>query len=161
METFSVLLAFCAGNSPVPGKFPAQRPLTRSFDVLFDLRLNKRLSKQSWGCWFETLSCSLWRNFNGKTCIIHQLRVWISYKLVAISNLRYSYWYGSNNWQFIHKMITQHQYHMDWVAFVIIHTCEGNMIIVCMQQITLHANHVLLGSMLNGQLYHAIANISM
>ena len=52
METFSALLAICAGNSPVPGEFPAQRPVTRSFDVLFDLRLNKRLSKQSWGWWF-------------------------------------------------------------------------------------------------------------
>ena len=41
------LLAICAGNSPVTGEFPAQRPVTRSFDVFFDLRLNKRLSKQS------------------------------------------------------------------------------------------------------------------
>ena len=47
METFSVLLAICAGNSPVPGEFPAQRPVTRSFDVFFDLRLNKRLNKQT------------------------------------------------------------------------------------------------------------------
>ena len=48
METLSALLAICAGNSPVPGKFPAQRPVTRSFDVFFDLlRRNKRLSKQS------------------------------------------------------------------------------------------------------------------
>ena len=38
METFSALLAFCAGNSPVSGEFPAQRPVTRSFDVFFDLR---------------------------------------------------------------------------------------------------------------------------
>ena len=38
METFSVLLAICAGNSPVSGEFPAQRPVTRSFDVFFDLR---------------------------------------------------------------------------------------------------------------------------
>ena len=49
METFSALLALCAGNSPVPVEFPAQRPVTRSFDALFDLRLNKRLRKQSWG----------------------------------------------------------------------------------------------------------------
>ena len=47
METFSALLAFCAGNSSATGEFPAQRPVTRSFDVFFDLRLNKRLSKQS------------------------------------------------------------------------------------------------------------------
>ena len=47
METFSALLAFCAGNSPVTGEFPAQRPVTRSFDDFFNLRLNKLLSKQS------------------------------------------------------------------------------------------------------------------
>ena len=47
METFSVLLAFCAGNSPVISDFPSQRPVTRSFDVFFDLRLKKWLSKQS------------------------------------------------------------------------------------------------------------------
>ena len=64
METFSALLAICAGNSPVPGDFPTQRPVTRSFDVYFDLRPNKWLSKQSWGWWFETLSCSLWRHRN-------------------------------------------------------------------------------------------------
>ena len=49
METVSALLAICAGNSPVTGEFPAQRPVTRSFAFFFDLRLNKRLSKQSWG----------------------------------------------------------------------------------------------------------------
>ena len=47
--TFSALLAMCAGNSPVSGEFHAQRPVTQCFDVCFDLRLNKRLSKQSWG----------------------------------------------------------------------------------------------------------------
>ena len=47
MEKFSALLAICAGNSPVPDEFPAQGPVTRSFDVFFDLRLDKRLSKQS------------------------------------------------------------------------------------------------------------------
>ena len=45
--TFSALLALCAGSSAVTGEFPAQRPVTRSFNVFFDLRLNKRLSKQS------------------------------------------------------------------------------------------------------------------
>ena len=64
METFSALLAICAGNSPVPGEFLAQRPVTRSFDVFFDLRLNKRLSKQPGGWWFETLSRPSWRHRN-------------------------------------------------------------------------------------------------
>ena len=44
METFSALLAICADNSPIGGDILAQRPVTRSFDVFFDLRLNKMLS---------------------------------------------------------------------------------------------------------------------
>ena len=67
METFSALLAIRAGNSPVSGEFPAQRPVTRSFDVFFDLRLNKRLSKQLWCWWFETPSYPLWRHSNDET----------------------------------------------------------------------------------------------
>ena len=52
------------GNSAITGEFPSQRPVTRSFDVFFDLRLNKRLTKQPRGWWFETPSRSLWRHFN-------------------------------------------------------------------------------------------------
>ena len=65
MGLYSALLALC--NSPVTGEFPAQWSVTRSFDVFFDLRLNKRLSKQSRRRWFETPSRSLWRNCNDKT----------------------------------------------------------------------------------------------
>ena len=63
-NVFSALLAFCTGNSPVTGEFPAQRPVTRSFYVFFDLRPNERLSKQWWGWWFETPLCPLWRQCN-------------------------------------------------------------------------------------------------
>ena len=52
------------GEFTGPGEFPPQRQVTRSFDVFFDLRLNKRLSKQPWGWWFETTSWSLWRQCN-------------------------------------------------------------------------------------------------
>ena len=51
-------------TSPLCGEFPAQRPVTRMFDVFFDLCLNKRLSKQSWGWWFKTPSRPLWRHCN-------------------------------------------------------------------------------------------------
>ena len=78
METFSALLALCAGNSPVPGEFPSQRPVTRSFDVFFDLRLNKRLSTQSWGWWFETQSRSLWRHCNVLKSYIYGSQTWSS-----------------------------------------------------------------------------------
>ena len=88
METLSALRALCAGNSPVTGEFPAQRPVTRSFDVFFDLRLNKMLSKQSRGWWFLpspylsqcwvivnwALRNTLQRNFNQNTKLpIHEI----------------------------------------------------------------------------------------
>ena len=64
METCSALQAFCEGNSPVTGEFPSQRPVARNFNVFFDLHLNKRLSKQSRGWWFETPSRTLWHHRN-------------------------------------------------------------------------------------------------
>ena len=71
METFSALLALCAWNSPVPVNFSAQRPVTCSFDVFFDLHLNKRLIKQPWGWRFETPSWSLWLHCNAILNIWH------------------------------------------------------------------------------------------
>ena len=64
METFSALLVLCAGNSPVIGEFPSQRPVTRSFDIFFDLKLKKWLSKQSRGRWFEASLRSLCHSCN-------------------------------------------------------------------------------------------------
>ena len=55
------------GEFTGPGEFPSQRPSTRSFGVFFHLRLNKRLSKQPWGWWYETLPWSLWRQCNETT----------------------------------------------------------------------------------------------
>ena len=81
METLSALLAVCEGNSPVTGEFHAQRPVTRSFDVFFDLCLYKRLSKQSWGWRFKTPSRPLWlhRNVVKKgVSISHQTLAWIT-----------------------------------------------------------------------------------
>ena len=54
MEPLSALLALCAGN--VTGEFPSQRPVMRSFDVFFDLRLITQLSKQSRVWWFGTVT---------------------------------------------------------------------------------------------------------
>ena len=55
-------------NTPVTGDFPAQRTVTWIFDAFFDLRLHKRLSKQSWRWWFEMPSCPLWRHSNVYIC---------------------------------------------------------------------------------------------
>ena len=70
MTTSSNGNIFCV-TGPLCGEFtglgevPAQRPVTRSFDVFFYLRLNKRFTKQPWGWWFERPSWSLWRHGNG------------------------------------------------------------------------------------------------
>ena len=50
------------GESPVTGGFPSQMPVTRSFDVINYLRLNKRLNKRSRHRWFETQTRPLWRH---------------------------------------------------------------------------------------------------
>ena len=90
MEIFSALLAICAGNSPVTGEFPAQRPVTRSFDVFFDPRQNKRLSKQWWGRWFETPSRPLLRH-----CYVHPYSVWLIH-------WNYCYHYHPQVWAHVH-----------------------------------------------------------
>ena len=64
MEKISALLALCAGNSPVTGEFPSQRPVMQSFDGFFDLRLNNPLSKQPRCQWFEMPSGPLWHHCN-------------------------------------------------------------------------------------------------
>ena len=56
LETISALLALCERNSPVTSEFPWQRPVARSFDGFFVLRLNKRLSNHSSRWWVETPS---------------------------------------------------------------------------------------------------------
>ena len=78
METFSALLAISAGNSLVTGEFPSQRPVARSFDVSLICALNKRLSKQSWGWWFEMQSRPLWRHRN-------ELTLWGRDKMATVS----------------------------------------------------------------------------
>ena len=73
METFSALLDLRAGTSQATSEFPSEGLVTWGVGVFFDLRFNKRLSKQSRRRWFKKISCSLWRNCNDrrkkKTCI--------------------------------------------------------------------------------------------
>ena len=69
--TFSTLLALYEGQPPVTGGFPSQRSVTWSVDVIFDLRLNKWLSKQSRCPWDEMPSRhSFWCHCNDSTNII-------------------------------------------------------------------------------------------
>ena len=79
-KIFRVTGPLC-GEFTGPGEFPTQRPVTRSFDVFFDLRLNKRLSKQRWGWWFETPSWSLWRQCNEK---FQPVTTWFQHTLLLV-----------------------------------------------------------------------------
>ena len=56
------ITALCEENPPVTGGFPPQRPVTGSFDVFFDLSVNKLLIKHSRRWWFETQLRSSWRH---------------------------------------------------------------------------------------------------
>ena len=107
METFSASLALCAGNSPVPGEFPAQRPVTRSFNIFFDLCPNKRLSKQWWGWWFKTLSCPLWRHCNGLEWCMSR------WPVIGPRNGDNSLWYWSY-WKFT-EPLDQDDIHLFWL----------------------------------------------
>ena len=79
------------GEFTGPGEFPTQRPVTRSFVVFFDLRLNKRLSKQPRGWWFETPSCSLWRHRNvSRMCHFDEVFVFSSLHCHHFDNFRWS-----------------------------------------------------------------------
>ena len=103
------------GEFTFTGEFPAQRPVTRRFDVFFDLRLNKRLSKQSWGWWFETPWCSLWRHGNVES--IDWSVVWsnlwrhdgeeICLQSLLLSIVRYSI-HLSQVWEYMASEILSH-----------------------------------------------------
>ena len=69
-------------NRLVTGEFPSQTPVTRRFDVFFDLRLNKQLIKQSRRQWFETPSCSLWScDWDKPHIIITLTSLWCSFQV--------------------------------------------------------------------------------
>ena len=105
METFSVLLALCVWNSPVTGEFPSQRPVTWSFDVFFDLRLKKRLSKQSWGWWFEMPWCSLWCRSNDKMNHLSNTEILILLSAVVLIRMKpYSHHKSCKSWDILWKL---------------------------------------------------------
>ena len=87
--TFPVLLAICAGNSPVTGECPLQRPVTRCFDIFFDLHLNKPMSKQPRRQWFETLSRSLWFHCNDACKSVFTMEI-----LIIWTYLVYASWHS-------------------------------------------------------------------
>ena len=119
METFSALLDICAGNSSITGEFPAQRPVTRNFDVFFELRLNTQLCKQWWGWWYETPWRSSWRHYNVELlmrwlpvyCHVYILQV--SPQLRCRETGQMFTWYKVFNWNFPKSCFSQRRHLTD------------------------------------------------
>ena len=99
METFRVTGTLWR-EPPVTCGFPSQKSMARSFDVFFDLRLNKRLSKGSRRRWFETPSRPLWRNCN------EQKRVLFSIISICLCRLKVD----KRSEMQIHYFITSHKF---------------------------------------------------
>ena len=126
------LLALCEGNPPVTGGFPSQRPVARSFDILFGLRLNKRLNKRLRGRWFDTPSRSLWRHCNvivTQVLVIQIHHVWRSRNCIfAIFLYKYfktcKYPILSKTWRAYGCFITQYIY-------IYIYACPCIHVYVC------------------------------
>ena len=70
MEAFSTLLSLCAGSSPATVNSQHRGQWRGTLMFFFDLRWNKRLSKQPWGWWFKTPSWSLWRQCNEQNVLL-------------------------------------------------------------------------------------------
>ena len=77
MGTFSAKLTFFEGNLLVTSGFPSKRPAIRSFNIFFDLRLNKRLNKQSRRRRFETPSPLSWLHCNEVMIRAMEYILWI------------------------------------------------------------------------------------
>ena len=81
------------------GEFTGKRPVTRGFDAFFDLHPNKRLSKQWWGWWFETLSSQLWRHCNVQPVVSSSDPFGIITKVVLwiVNHIHCIMWYTSTH----------------------------------------------------------------
>ena len=119
------------------GGFPSQRPVTRGFDTFFDLRPNKRQSKQSRRRWLETPSRSLWRHCN-ETAVTMESSMWLlmvcrlfdarpSTIIVTETNMKYApVEYSSVSWYFI----TYHIHEINWNQhyYDIDHVCRSSFV---------------------------------
>ena len=88
METWSASLVLCEGNPWISDGFPSQKTVTQSFDVFFDLRLDKQLNKRLRSWWFETPSHPLWRHCNEvMICRLYGTYTWNIVSLLLIGEL--------------------------------------------------------------------------
>ena len=134
---FRVTSPLC-GEFTGPGEFHTQKPVTRNFHVFFDLHLNKGLSKQLWGWWFETLSRPLWRQCNGISdaeppfytqCMQHNEECICNYENERAQNLtRWNETHPGTMKLPIHSHITAYQ--IEYETFLVNEKCSSSQLIV-------------------------------
>ena len=94
-------------NSPHKGQWRG------ALIFFFDLRLNKRLSKQSSGWWFETPSRSLRRHCNGlcqlkKMLHIYWYTISIISRYLANTLIKWPFWYKDTSYQCMNSCVNSH-----------------------------------------------------
>ena len=114
METFPALLALCAGNSPVPGEIPTQRPMTQSFDVFFDLRLNKRWVNNG-----EAGDLRPYRTHYDVTVMKRILSFFMDYTMYFIQLCRKVVWGNCMKWIMKPKHIVNNAIRKDKILIII------------------------------------------
>ena len=112
MEIVSTLLALCEGNPPVTDGFPSQRPVTRSFDVFFDLHLNKLLSKQLRRRRFEMPSRLLWCHYD----VVYIVKIGFAARLIIFFRVS---WFTESPFLILTRSQSLHQnrLHMAYMAY--------------------------------------------
>ena len=83
---------FVWGIHRSPVNSPHKTPVTQSFDVFLDMRLNKRSSTQSWGWWLETPSCPVWRHCNDVIQYLTSNQFFDNFKMQKICKMVKIYW---------------------------------------------------------------------
>ena len=108
------------------GEFTGPRWISRTkasdaeLDVFFDLHPNKRLSKQRWGWWFETLSCPLWRHRNVFISLVMFHQAAYSACVVISNHIMYNIHISSK----YHIEYRTHSGKPSFVSFITLRACD-------------------------------------
>ena len=116
MKIFSALLALCAGNSPVTGELPSQRPVARRFDA-GDFRRHWRHCSDLVGYGCVNLQRHQWLVMS-KTIGVLSLRMACKYK-----TLSFQWWFHQSENIRISELPESIGSYSDWQYLRIVNFC--------------------------------------
>ena len=114
------------GEFTITSDFPAQRPVTQSFDIFFDLRLNKWLNKQWWGCWFEMPWHLFWHHCHDLAAmcpqtVLAEISIDMCYMMKDYRDGMVCFFNLYKNKIFLYSLHTERQR----VIQMLVHRCQG------------------------------------